>query len=1620
MAQNKNLSAIPDFDYPETVAKNADAKLSSALHNGNGADVVRYLVQSSLAKSMITTDNAQSIIERVDSVAQCEKSPQYRALLYFFEAKMLNNYYSRYRYKISQRLSTEASTSIDEWSEDQFSARITNLLDKATTDTKALAAMSIDELGDLIIKDHYSHIVYPSLLDVLAWNSINIIEEFADDDAQAARLVTKLLADIISAHSSDYAPLINAKVYQKSLAETLSIYREYAHRTDMSFLAIDGVNELSNKEQFDIYADFLNRYSESVFADNVKQLKLKLETREVNVKFADRIASSSPIVIDCNVSNATDFTVYVMQLPDDVESAYAFRGKWSQLPIRRYKSIHCDGVVPFSDTVKVELPALPYGRYMVYCDPDSKSGPSVYDKLKSVPRHNLGTFFVSDIMLFSTATRENETRVFAVDALSGAPLKGVTITVTEGNQALVTGADGSVLLEKKNLKKVKYSSCDIFASRGNDRLTKMAVNFVSKYLSSENSAHIFTDLAVYHPGDKVQFAAVYHSRSVDNVRSIIAGTKLKVTFSDANYEDIDSLYATTDEFGRIEGSFIVPRNRMNGTFHFALATADDEDNEFCSKDIEVSDYKVPTFYVETTTPNLFEKGKDAVISGRAMFYNGMPVADARLEAKLSEQEWSWWRFSGDKDFISSFTATTGADGSFSITIPAELLNTPDAAYRFSQFVVDIDVTSAAGETQSASASFRTGQFCSISLKGSHDMCFNAEKEILLPVEVRSTDATAGITCQYTIADSQGNTLASGSFDSAKPVLSGIEGLPSGKYKLTVTGPHDAKLNTDVTFFRPGDNLPPVESPLWIPDCENVVDDNNHVSILLGNSNADSHIYCIAATSKKVLTDGWMKLKPGLHRINFDIPKDENEFIDITFITICNGKSYRKHFNHKSKYRPADISIKPIVFRDNLVPGAPERWSLQLIDARGNIVQGAMICEMMDNAINQIKNNSWDMTLSPRYYNIVWSRIMNNGSNSASFTKYANSGKLNPVSVSLPELQTYGVNIFYPTFNHAYGRRMRLMSKSANVVENDGGDFIVCESAVAAPGAVMEEAVAMAPDAADAAGQNLDKLQVRTADVQTALWRPSLRTDADGNIFIDFTAPDFCTTWLMQAVAYTSDLHTARFVKEVLTSKPVMVRANMPRFVRQGDKVQIAASIMNASDSTQQCTALVEIFNINTGDILTERKINLSLAARETQPVTIDWAVPDTLACVGYRVRVATSQFGDGEQHALVILPSISPVVETLPFFIDADKKDFELKLPKFSKGSRVTLEYSDNPVWYCVTALPSIVSDDNITSTSIAHSLYALLVARGIAVSSPEIREAVDYWLAHEADSTLVSNLAKNGELKINTLLASPWLREADRQTLRMHSISNLFDDALNKKSADKLIKKLADMQMDDGGFTWVTYRNCTSSFYATHTILQLLGEVRRLGYLSPGTNLDKMLNRAIAYYDAEQLRIVNEHIGKFDYNSLSDYVYTRSLYPDMPMLDAMKPVHSKALAAMRTGWKGLSLPAKAYFAMALHRNGDKATPAKILRSLREFSITKPETGMYWDNLRIGWDCFFSKTAITTTMLSAFSEIEPQSPDIDLIRKWVLLDKQANDWGSSSMASAAINAILSSGSKWLG
>ena len=241
------------------------------------------------------------------------------------------------------------------------------------------------------------------------------------------------------------------------------------------------------------------------------------------------------------------------------------------------------------------------------------------------------------------------------------------------------------------------------------------------------------------------------------------------------------------------------------------------------------------------------------------------------------------------------------------------------------------------------------------------------------------------------------------------------------------------------------------------------------------------------------------------------------------------------------------------------------------------------------------------------------------------------------------------------------------------------------------------------------------------------------------------------------------------------------------------------------------------------------------------------------------------------------------------------------------------------------------------------------------------------------------------------------------------------------KDEHDRIVESLRDLQMPDGGWTWYRYPQCKSSLWATETILEIIGELNHLGYLTDDDAINDMVKRAMVYYDKEYVEILKERqkYAKNDYTGFSSYVYVRSLFKGLPLSKDNADLMKKALKAMKKEWKGLSLGQKAFFAMALNRNDDQKTAKDIMESIRQFSIVKPELGMYWDNLQNGGWYFFDKVAVTSAIVQAFHEIDPRQEEIDLIRKWILLMKQSNDWGSSSLAADAIYSLLATGSQWL-
>lgn len=1636
-------STMPDFNYPKTVIANADKDLSSMLKagTGNANKVIDALIRSSLAKSMISEDNFPDIISNLDKIIAAEKDPCILSILRYLEAEIYNQYLDRYEYEINDRknLATELPADVTLWDKSQFKAKIASLVAASLSESPQLQAKSITDYHQIIKINDNALATYPTLYDFMAYRAIQMYQNIGASHSISPywRIITSGKADkyqkeisdiydsLLRFHADGSIPYIHALVqrlnYFNEGASTIdSLYTRYQDNPNCApiLLAKIEASERNNdaavrKANYALVKSYISRFPNAPFTPSLQNKLYQFEEKHIELNFREQYSSRDSISISCHVQNVGKFTLYAFRdnsplTTDNIDSSS--KNILSESPVYQ-QDISVSGIIPFSTDVKVAIPPLPYGKYVIVAAFDDGSGKSLIQRVYS----RLEPLIVSDIVSFKTVEPSLH-RVFAVNAITGAPVSNAQLfrlhTKTVPSLIGKTDASGSFpVTDKANNSYLNIcNKSDKFYCTGSRYYYNSFDNIDLSRVDTR--ASIFTDLAIYRPGETVHFSAVCYKSGYRDI-SVIPNAKFLVSFEDSNDDSIAEVTLTSDAQGRITHDFVVPTNRMNGDFDISVCTKGKDKNYLGSRRIVVSEYKTPTFYIDwVNTKKVYSPSGLITLTGKAMSFTEMPKVGISIRFDISLASW----FSDFNSIISS-DAVTDDKGFFTLTLNARELAAVEKS-RYDLYQVTATGTDAAGDAQSASTTFTLGPSRHISWNGTH--VFAASPSVKLPVVVTSyldTDSR-DFTCLYTILDTAKKPVASGEFSTASQLID-LSSIPSGSYTVDFTLKGDTAvtlLNQELTLYRKSDATTPVADVIWIPEKSVNCTPGGKCSFIIGASKPDTHIYYTITDHKSIIRQGWLTLKAGFSDFSVSMPSDQLSNYNIQFYAVRDVKPMSIQVSVNAvHHRPlAQLTLES--FRDHITAGSLEHWTLHFTADKRPAAGAALLCEMYDKAVNLLSDNTW--SFSPELLRVYpQNSLFFDDISSQAFSQAWIHPFCRALVVAEPELNLYN-QAFFSSRLRIRGRKMMANARVMESLAVEDAATMVEMKTETIGTALKEAEPGISPKAAPKPKQE-PKVAMRTSQVKTALWRPSLVTDAEGNATIEFTTPNFNTTWLFQAMCYTPGLATDALRTEIISSKPIMVKPNMPRFLRQADQATLIGTVENASDSTQSCKVSIEVFNPVNNQVIASQSSTLVLASKQSQAVAISCSVPDTLALLGYRLKAHNGSFGDGEQDIIPILSDISPVVEATPFYINPGTPDFSLRLPDFPRGARVTFEYCDNPLWYAVTALPTIFTDNYVTASSIAHSLFAVSVAQHIAASSPVIRDAVNYWTAHPQDSTLVSALSRNSDLKIGTLLASPWLNDAQRQTLRMSRIAELFDSAKMAVTTADLIAKLQALQLPDGGWTWYRYPGCESAPYTTLEVLGLLGEMKQLQALPADKSLAKMIDAGIAYLDKELVRILNLRRNKLDFTGLADFAYTRSLFRDHPMSATVGIFYDKIIHSLATEWKSMNTADKAYAAITLANFDKLPAAASIVESLRQFSITRPASGMYWDNLQVGWYHYYNKVTLTSLILEAFHRVEPNSPDIDQIRKWILLDKQTNDWGSGSLAADAVYSLLSTGSKWL-
>ncbi|MBO4721479.1 MAG: carboxypeptidase-like regulatory domain-containing protein [Muribaculaceae bacterium] len=1778
-----------DFAFPRKVSAEALTQLDKALKTGDGNAVVDAMIRYSIAQSSISKQSIDTIVPRIEQLAAKEKRADIKALLYHLAARVLGQYYAKYGAQ-SQVVDTLPER-YELWSKSQMKGKINELMRLSVKDEKALMAKPLSKYAGLISEDPQG--IFPSLYHFLALEGY----KFTNDD----EILTRLLANCEPGSDMHMEVIKNSLSSPVNLAATgatnrydvaISYLEKYIDKESSGALLRD--IDISDKA-ISLCEDYVSRFPDSRYAPTATNKINRFRMKEVTLSAGSEFSTRDSIEVTIKTKNIDTLTVALYRVRDDYQHKKSKYYRTSDLTLIDKKEDIIIKNVEGNEYMFVKFPPQTYGRYILVPSYKNEYGIIVnYDFINNNPCE----LFVHDLTLMGFVNREAKTKEFlAVDMTSGAPVEGATVSNEQWSD--VTDRDGLAI--HKNFSEWYQ---DYSVTKGDDIWNEELHMYFNAYETVEVvKGNIYTDLAIYRPGEKVNFVGVAYSYGKEQ-RQLLIDKDVRFELDDPNGQLIDSVSLTTDSWGRAAGSFVLPKDKMNGRYGIRMFV----DDEFVTKkEIEVSEYKVPTFSLLLDEPRRYTIGEDVEISGTVTSYSGMPIAGAKVHIEVESD--IWHENEEDEVAMPDTIITTDATGRFVLMIPAELIKQDMKDFDENDFYYIetvhypylVEVTNDQGESHVEEDEIDiviNETFATVRAYDSR--IFLDGNQVMAPVAVHGLKKDA-VPIHYKLKDkTTGKEQYAGDMLSDSLTVD-WNSVPSGLYEFEVwTDADTTHSSSDLLLYRLSDKKCYLENKsLWLMPNSSKVSKKGKGEVLIGTSVDESHIYYIATTRKNIISRGWLHYKPGIHKFTIDMPKDAGESVTVHFYNVYHKRSFSEEIRLEAVVPPSELNIKVESFRNRLVPGETEQWKFTVLDNKDKLQKGAFMLEMVDKAIYDMRRNTWYSSFSSWNWNVVeyHHQIIFDNMGIRTSGPYWHRPYLEEYSLKLPKLNTYHRNWFILTKNYKdqdmtlsstkvekcdstgckvtgwvysaddfepvigatvmdeenqkngvgtdFDGKFTLTVSSLNsevrvryigfvdykfkpselpqvvLLEEDEGQrleevvvtgyqavdkrlFTAAE--VSSPlegraagmsvsdgnatfgtstqmrvrgatsvngarplwvvdGVIVEDNVELDADAlssGDAStiiasalnGLNSDDIEgfnvlkgnsatsiygaramagvivvntkskqfarnkmmstvkAREPGVKTALWKPMLVTGDDGRVAVEFTAPENNSTWVVQAIAYNKNLISGNFFDELITSRPLMVKPIAPRFLRHGDNVTLKAQVQNDDDKNATVDAVVEMFDIRTNAVLHSSSQQITLSPKEMRNVEVTWTVPDTLALVGMRVKAATERWGDGEQMVIPVLEAASPVIEAQPFFIDPGEEK-TLTVPSYSENARITLETCENPLWYAVMALPTIYNDNDKVASCVAHSLFAQSVAQDLTGCEPEIAQAIRSW---QGDTTVVSMLQQNPNLKIGDLMASPFVGAAQRETMRMRQLSNLLDSAKMDSEHKRLVTALGKLQQSDGGWTWFSYPGCGSSLYTTMGVLELIGEQMLITTDASDSDLNKMAERGVMYCD----NLISNMFSKGEKIDYLGYAYVRSMFPNVEMSKKNKAIHDRSVKEIMEKWKDRSLIDRAYAAIVLYRNDKKEEARKIAQSLREFAVTDHQ-GMHWENLQEGYAAFYDKVTLTATVLEALALIDPRQDEMAQIHKWMLLMKQSNDWGSSSLAAHAIYSLLTTdpGNSWL-
>uniref|UniRef100_UPI003593854C alpha-2-macroglobulin family protein n=1 Tax=Pricia sp. TaxID=2268138 RepID=UPI003593854C len=904
---------------------------------------------------------------------------------------------------------------------------------------------------------------------------------------------------------------------------------------------------------------------------------------------------------------------------------------------------------------------------------------------------------------------------------------------------------------------------------------------------------------------------------------------------------------------------------------------------------------------------------------------------------------------------------------------------------------------------------------------------------------------------------------------------------SGKYVIelmtTDTVGQEVKALAQTTLYSDSDNKLADNQLFEITTDKKTYAIGDKVEVKIGSASEYLTVSVFVEKDKKIVDTHIVRLSDNTTSFSVPVtPDDLGGFaINYSFSAYTTFKSGSLPI--AVPYPKTDLKIETLTFRDKLAPGTDETWAFTIKGPKGDKVSAEILASMYDASLDAFRDHVWlfDPLMRTTYYSNLYT-YASQSFGVASFRTYLDNDRYIFTPQYYDSFDWFGLFFGYRTENRMMKRAAPM---SAVTMEMEADKGALNEVVTIGYGDTEEkrddsEKTKSKPKEEEKE-TDFNDVQIRKNLQETAFFFPQLKTDAEGNVSFNFTTPEALTKWKLQLLAHTKSLESAVTTLETVTQKELMVIPNAPRFLREGDEISISTKIANLTEKQLSGEAKLVLTDAVTNEDVSKEllisppvgempqaggagsapgggglgEIRFKVDSLNNTQVSWRLKIPDGIQAVQYKIIAKAGDFSDGEQNLLPVLTNRILVTESLPMWVCSDQtKTFTLDKLKENtsttlKNHKLTLEITSNPAWYAVQALPYLMEYPYDCNEQTFARYYANSLATHIANNNPRIQEVFKQWANSDA---LLSNLEKNEELKSLLIQETPWLRDAQSETEQKIRVALLFNLDKMKNERANALNRLKNNQNPSGGWAW--FNGGMDNRFITQHIVTGMGHLEKLTSAAPSLMVGKpgdrtsasgskaergrnpesaeMLKNAIAYLDAEfvaEYEYMKGHTSDIDEDHLSrtqiHYLYMRSFFPDIKTSKKVDTIKDYYKGQAQKYWTKKGLYPKGMLALALHRMNDSGISNKILRALKENSITSDELGMYWKENTSSWYWYEAPIETQALMIEAFGEIQNDTKTIDKLKVWLLKNKQTDQWSTTKATTEAVYALLLQGSDWL-